>query len=153
MSKSYNAMRSSIIESSALIEALIDFGEDEGIPVEVFERGICHFRFQFPFVPVHLFVLFFAQATDILYIAQRQIITLQELVRKQLDDGRRGEIIRNGIRLAIVGAPNAGKSSLLNWLGTCLFVLYSSRTVNNFRPYSCRFPVPNVQVRLQTLFP
>lgn len=32
------------------------------------------------------------------------------------DDGRRGERLRDGLRVAVVGPPNAGKSSLVNWL-------------------------------------
>ena len=40
------------------------------------------------------------------------IVKLKELLRYQED----GEILRNGIRLAIVGVPNAGKSSLLNYI-------------------------------------
>lgn len=37
-------------------------------------------------------------------------------MRRHLDDSRRGEITREGLWLTIVGAPNAGKSSLLNAL-------------------------------------
>lgn len=41
MRKSYDAMRTSIIEAMSLVEALIDFGEDEGISEGVFEQGGC----------------------------------------------------------------------------------------------------------------
>jgi tRNA modification GTPase len=33
-----------------------------------------------------------------------------------LDDGRRGEILREGFHVAVIGPPNAGKSSLVNAL-------------------------------------
>lgn len=35
----YEGMRVEIIESMSLVEALIDFGEDEGISETVFDRG------------------------------------------------------------------------------------------------------------------
>jgi tRNA modification GTPase len=37
-------------------------------------------------------------------------------ITQHTDDGGRGEIIREGLRIALVGPPNAGKSSLLNVL-------------------------------------
>ncbi|TNY23352.1 hypothetical protein DMC30DRAFT_32710 [Rhodotorula diobovata] len=86
MRAAYDSMRGEAIEAMALIEALIDFGEDEGISEGVYEQ------------------------------ARQKAVDLSERIRKYLDDGRRGEILRQGIHLAIVGPPNAGKSSLLNWL-------------------------------------
>jgi len=44
------------------------------------------------------------------------IATLHADMRRHLDDARRGEITREGLFLTIIGAPNAGKSSLLNAL-------------------------------------
>jgi tRNA modification GTPase len=37
-------------------------------------------------------------------------------IRAHLNDGRRGEILREGFQVAVIGPPNAGKSSLVNAL-------------------------------------
>jgi len=47
---------------------------------------------------------------------RQDVAHLQNQIRSHLKDARRGERLRNGIRLAIIGPPNAGKSSLMNAL-------------------------------------
>lgn len=44
------------------------------------------------------------------------IQTVTKEIEAHLDDQRRGERLRDGIRVAVIGAPNAGKSSLVNEL-------------------------------------
>lgn len=48
--------------------------------------------------------------------AAAEIAALAGSLRAYLADGHRGERLRDGLHLAIIGAPNAGKSSLLNRL-------------------------------------
>lgn len=45
-----------------------------------------------------------------------KVETLANSINVHLDDNRRGERLRDGIRVAVMGAPNAGKSSLINTL-------------------------------------
>lgn len=72
-------------------------------------RALAHFEAELDFsdeeLPEHLHGAVLDQVSD-----------LHGQVKAHLDDGRRGERLRDGIRLAIVGPPNAGKSSLMNAL-------------------------------------
>jgi tRNA modification GTPase len=50
-------------------------------------------------------------------VESRQAISLiLKQIQSHLADGRRGEILREGLHVAIIGPPNVGKSSLLNAL-------------------------------------
>ncbi|GAB0091544.1 tRNA modification GTPase GTPBP3, mitochondrial [Sergentomyia squamirostris] len=86
LSKQYNSWRERIKKLLAHFEAFIDFGEDEN----------------------------FSEA--ILRDVMRELEEIVREMREHVEDGRRGEILRQGVRAVIVGAPNVGKSSFINIL-------------------------------------
>lgn len=47
---------------------------------------------------------------------QEHIDSISSCIIKHLDDNRRGEILHSGFKIAIIGEPNVGKSSLINYL-------------------------------------
>lgn len=81
----YERWRARLIEAAALIEAEIDF-PDEDLPGELSRR------------------------------AGPLLRALAAEMHAHLNDAHRGERVRDGYRVAIIGPPNAGKSSLLNAL-------------------------------------
>ncbi|ORZ14440.1 tRNA modification GTPase TrmE [Lobosporangium transversale] len=86
LKKLYDSWRTELIKSMGLIEALIDFGEDENIEDDVYDNVV------------------------------DKVKSLFKVIKEHMDDDRRGEILRDGIHVTIMGPPNAGKSSFLNFI-------------------------------------
>jgi tRNA modification GTPase len=53
---------------------------------------------------------------DLLARARSEALDLAVEIARHLDDGRRGEMLREGVYLTVIGPPNVGKSSLVNAL-------------------------------------
>jgi tRNA modification GTPase len=47
---------------------------------------------------------------------RRDLLDISQDIQKHISDSRRGEIVRDGVFLTVIGPPNAGKSSLINAL-------------------------------------
>lgn len=85
LARGYDRWRAGLVKASALVEADIDFA-DEDLPEDLWD-----------------------QAGPIIENVAKEIGV-------HLADGHRGERLRGGYRVAILGAPNVGKSSLINLL-------------------------------------
>jgi len=106
VSKTYENWRQTLISGLAHAEAVIDFGDDEHL-VLVDDDEDDNERDD-EFLERQQQMVWGGVATKMLH--------LQRSMEVQLEDGRRGELIREGIKVAIVGEPNVGKSSLFNLL-------------------------------------
>lgn len=87
LSRRYENWRHQLLYARGELEALIDFAEDQD----------------------------FEESSDqLIESVMTQVRTLQMQIKFHIENASKGELLRNGIRIALLGAPNAGKSSLLN---------------------------------------
>lgn len=84
LSKVYNEWRETLLRSVACFEAYIDFAEDENIEPETIDK------------------------------VRNDVDQLINDMNCFLNDSRKGEMRRNGVKTAILGEPNVGKSSFMN---------------------------------------
>ena len=87
LTERYEAWRQKLLYARGELEALIDFSEDQ------------HFD---------------ESPAKLCASVAKQIRQLKSQLQANIESASRGELLRNGINIALVGAPNAGKSSLLN---------------------------------------
>lgn len=87
LSNEYELWRQVLLNAQGELEALIDFSEDQ------------HFD---------------ESPTTLLDSVASQVLVLRSKIVTNIQNSFRGELLRNGINIALLGAPNAGKSSLLN---------------------------------------
>ena len=85
LSRKIHSWRNEIINLLSLLEALIDFSDEE--------------------LPEKLQKNFISKASNIL-----------EEMKKIISNSNYGERIRNGFVITLIGRPNVGKSTLINYL-------------------------------------
>lgn len=96
--KLFSLWREEILHNVALLTTLIDFGEDHDIE----------------------------EVAELFTTVEEKINDLSSEIRNYLQKVQSSEVLLNGIKLTLIGPPNAGKSSILNYLANKEAAIVSS---------------------------
>jgi len=87
LGRTYEGWRQQLLSARGELEALIDFSEDQ------------HFD---------------ESPAELLESVAAQVMVMLKSIKFHEEASHRGELLKRGIRISLIGPPNAGKSSLLN---------------------------------------
>ncbi|NXD05358.1 GTPB3 GTPase, partial [Certhia familiaris] len=108
----YQRWSHALTQALAHLEAYIDFSEDDSVEEGVLAQGeelLSPGPLAAPLSPTGM-------TPGRVPTVAVTVRALEQEIRGHLRDGRRGELLRAGVRAVIAGPPNVGKSSLLNLL-------------------------------------
>ena len=114
----YEGWRESLLDALAQIEGEIDFPDEEDIPDALSHKA-------YPYLK-----------------------RVKEAMEKGLAEADKGEAIRHGVEIAIIGRPNAGKSTLLNALARREAAIVSSEAGTTRDIVSINTVLSGIPVRL-----
>ncbi|NWY18481.1 GTPB3 GTPase, partial [Aphelocoma coerulescens] len=114
----YQRWSHTLTQALAHLEAFIDFSEDDNVEEGVLSQGevLLSPGFSPKFWGPGRAVPQVGVTRGCVPTVDGTVRALEREIRGHLRDGRRGELLRGGVRAVIAGPPNVGKSSLLNLL-------------------------------------
>ena len=109
VSKTYEAWRSTLVSGLAHAEAVIDFGDDEHLLLgDDYDEDVAMTDEDYQ-----------QQQDSVWGEVGEKMMKLQESMKYNLEDGRRGELIREGIKVAIIGKSREGSCCIDRVLNSC----------------------------------
>ncbi len=84
----------------------------------------------------------------IIDLVNEKVLRLKNEIRTHLEDKKRGQKIKEGLELVIIGAPNVGKSSLINYLTNSHMAIISDIAGTTRDILEANLDIAGVAVRL-----
>jgi tRNA modification GTPase len=118
LSKAAERFRNDLMHILALLEATLDFPDEEDVTVQA------------------------------VYDAKALMVIVSQKLQTLLEESPKGRVQRDGLVITLLGAPNAGKSALLNYFAGEEMAIVSPVAGTTRDPIICELVIKGVPVRL-----